>query len=203
MTPQQTLQAANHPQANSIIAVEPLRSLEEVAAVKAQLIGGRSNRNLTMFTLGVNTNLRASDLLALTMNNIDFRRGEMILRERKTSKKRHIALSVPVMLLLTEYCRPDEEYPPDELLFPSFKGGATIGVSAFNHMVKKWCEDAGLHGNYGSHTLRKTWAYLQYKHFGVDLSLVSQQLNHSSMGTTYRYLGIMPDDIKAVYANFI
>jgi integrase len=78
-----------------------------------------------------------------------------------------------------------------------------IGVSAFNHMVKKWCGDAGLTGNFGSHTLRKTWAFLQYTVFNTDLSIISDQLNHSSMKTTYRYLGIMPDHIKALYANFI
>jgi integrase len=194
-----TTQASNHPTANSIIAVSPIRSLEDVAAVKSVLTG----RNLVMFTLGVNTNLRASDLLSLTMGNVDFQRGEMVLREKKTSKKRHIPLSVPVMIMLTEYCKPERRYDPTELLFTSNKGGGQIGVSALNHMVKKWCDTVGLSGNFGSHTLRKTWAYLQYKVFGMDLAHVSEQLNHSSMNTTYRYLGITRDDVKALYANFI
>jgi integrase len=199
MTPRQQLQLQNHPTTNSIISVEPIRTLEDVARVKAIL----SDRNLVMFTLGVNINLRAGDLLALTMGSVDFQRGEIVLREKKTGKKRHIALSMPVMMMLVDYCKPDRVYDINELLFPSHKGGGMIGVSALNHMVKKWCEDVGLKGNFGSHTLRKTWAFLQYTVFGTDLSIISDQLNHSSMKTTYRYLGIMPDHIRAVYANFI
>jgi integrase len=105
--------------------------------------------------------------------------------------------------MLIDYCKPERIYDVNELLFPSHKGGGQIGVASLNHMVKKWCDDAGLHGNFGSHTLRKTWAYIQYTVFGADLAHISDQLNHSDLKTTYRYLGIMPQHIQALYANYI
>lgn len=197
MTPQQM----NHPKKGSIIAVEPIRSLAEVDRVKDYL--RRNKRNLTVFTLGVNTNLRAGDLLGLTMGDIDWFMGCVVIREGKTKKKRNIHLSQDMLSMLVSYCNPDRKYRQDELLFPSSKGGGKIGVSAFSNMVKKWCGDCTLRGNHGSHTLRKTWAYLQYTVFKTDLATISQQLNHSNMNVTYAYLGITPDHVKAVYNNFI
>jgi integrase len=127
----------------------------------------------------------------------------VIIREGKTKKKRNIPLSPEMLTMLVSYCNPDRKHRQDELLFPSGKGGGKIGVSSFNNMVKKWCSDCGIRGNHGSHTLRKTWAYLQYHVFKTDLTTISQQLNHSSMDITYAYLGITPDVVRAAYSNFI
>ena len=197
MTPQQL----NHPKKGSLITVEPIRSLADVAEVCDYL--RRSPRNLVAFTLGVNTNLRAGDLLSLTMGDIDWFMGCVTIREEKTGKKRNIPLSPEMLTMLVGYCNPDRTYRQDELLFPSGKGAGQITVSSFNNMVKKWCKDCGLRGNFGSHTLRKTWAYLQYTVFKTDLATISQQLNHSSMNVTYAYLGITPEAVRAVYNNFI
>lgn len=186
-------QSANHPKKGSTIVVEPLRTLEDVAKVKAKLSG----RNLVLFTMGVNTNLRAGDLLSLRVSDIDWVTGEIVLREQKTDKRRHIAISPGVMSLLRDY------RPADGLLFPSGKGGGEMSVSTLNNMVKMWCFRAGIRGNFGSHTMRKTWAYIQYKVFGTSLELISRELNHSSMRTTYAYLGIMPEDVKQAYMNEI
>lgn len=201
MTPRQQIQAKNHPQTGSMIAVDPIRSLEDVALVRSSLAdrNGGHSRNLTLFTLGVNTNLRAGDLLSLRVSNIDFAQQRLVLREQKTGKTRHIDISPEVWAMLSEY----HGQPRANLLFTSRKGGGKIGVTSLNHMVKKWCADVGLKGHYGSHTLRKTWAFIQYRIFGTDLAVVSRELNHSSMDVTYRYLGITPDEVKAAYMRFI
>lgn len=191
MTPQQR----NHPRLESMIAVEPLRALEDVTLVRNSLTG----RDRVLFTLGVNTNLRAGDLLNLKVSNLDFNQARIMVRERKTGKPRHIDISPEVMTLLNVY----RTTSPNVLLFPSRKGGGVMTVSSLNHMVKKWCSDVGLPGNFGSHTLRKTWAFVQYKLFGTDVVVISRELNHSSMDVTYRYLGITPDEVKAAYMRFI
>lgn len=195
MTPLQVNQMNNHPKKGSVIVVEPLRSLEDVARVKAVL--SKDPRNLALFTLGVNTNLRAGDLLSLKVSDINWDKEELILREEKTDKRRHIALSPGVMKMLLSYVQ------DDGLLFPSSKGGGQMTVQSLNNMVKLWCLRAGIKGNFGSHTLRKTWAFIQYKIFGTDLALISRELNHSSLRTTYAYLGIMPEDVRQAYMNEI
>jgi len=55
----------------------------------------------------------------------------------------------------------------------------------------------GLGGNFGTHTLRKTWGY-HARLQGVDLALIMHKLNHSSISITKRYLGITDDELEAV-----
>ena len=78
------------------------------------------------------------------------------------------------------------------------KGGA-LGVSATNHLVKRWCKDAGLQGNYGSHTLRKTWGYQQRILLTTPISLLMRAFGHSSEIQTLEYLCIQPEEIGALY----
>ena len=53
--------ARNHPQKGSTIRVDPIKELKHIKTIK-KLLADRP-RDLAMFTLGINTNLRASDLL--------------------------------------------------------------------------------------------------------------------------------------------
>ncbi|MCI0711985.1 MAG: hypothetical protein L0154_17660 [Chloroflexi bacterium] len=68
----------------------------------------------------------------------------------------------------------------------------------FNHPTIT--EDVGLRGNYGTHTLRKTWGYHARKN-GVELALIMHKLNHNSLAYTKRYLGITDDELEAVMRN--
>ena len=73
-----TTQQANHPRPGSVLIIEPLRSLEDVKKVEGVL--SKHPRNLALWKLGINSNLRASDLLALKNSDIDWQRGEIRLR---------------------------------------------------------------------------------------------------------------------------
>ena len=59
------------------------------------------------------------------------------------------------------------------------------------------CRDVGLPGDFGTHSLRKTWGYHAYMQ-GVDLALIIHKLNHESNANTKRYLGITDDELQAV-----
>jgi site-specific recombinase XerD len=56
-------------------------------------------------------------------------------------------------------------------------------------------QEVGLRGNYGTHSLRKTWGYHAHLQ-GVDLALIMHKLNHSSIATTKRYLGITDEELQ-------
>jgi site-specific recombinase XerD len=63
--------------------------------------------------------------------------------------------------------------------------------------IKTICTEVGLSGNYGTHSLRKTWGY-HARMQGVDLALIMHKLNHESIAYTKRYLGITDDELEAV-----
>lgn len=185
-------QAANHPKKGSVLIIEPLRSLEDVAKVKAVLKD--HPRNLALFVTGINTSLRASDLLTIRNSDIDWKRGELRLREKKTGKKQHIYLSAGVLTAIQAIRKDGDQY-----LFRSEKTGKPLTVSALNNLVKLWCFRAGIDINAGSHTLRKTFCRLHWDIHKTPIEILSQMMNHSSPRVTYRYMGIIPEDYKNVY----
>jgi integrase len=70
-------------------------------------------------------------------------------------------------------------------------------------LVKKWCGSINLQGNYGSHTLRKTWGYIQRTHFGHSLPELMEVFGHATQRQTLTYLCIQPEEIKKIYSNEI
>ena len=69
-------------------------------------------------------------------------------------------------------------------------------------MIKRWCADIGLSGNYGCHSLRKTFGYIQRVIFGVSVEVLSHRYNHSSIRTTQLYLGIDEEHFWKVIDSF-
>ena len=90
-------------------------------------------------------------------------------------------------------------YQDEDLLFQGQRGPMT--VSYLNRLVKGWCKQINLKGNYGSHSLRKTWGYHQRKTFSVDIPTLMTCFNHSTQRQTLDYLCIQPEEVQAVYMN--
>ncbi|MEM1369403.1 MAG: tyrosine-type recombinase/integrase [Cyanobacteria bacterium P01_H01_bin.15] len=82
-------------------------------------------------------------------------------------------------------------------LFNSKKGDV-LTVPTVSRMVKQWCQDAGLKGNCGSHSSRKTWGYHQRQN-GAPLPLLTMAFGHGSQAQTLQYLGIQEQEISDLY----
>lgn len=183
--------------------VEPIRDLKKIAQIKNTLRGGNNIRDLLLFELGINSALRISDLLNIKTN--DLFDGKSIrdffeIKEDKTNKVNRITLTPKVKETLNQY---EIAYPAivkDKNAFIFFHkkysplGSRAIGRKQAWVMVSKWCKNAGLQGNYGGHTLRKTWGY-QARLKAIPLEIIQHKLNHSSLAITQRYLGITADEI--------
>ncbi|MEZ5529717.1 MAG: hypothetical protein R3E57_07245 [Porticoccaceae bacterium] len=72
-------------------------------------------------------------------------------------------------------------------------------MSSVNRMVKNWTRQAGLKGNYGSHTLRKTWGYHQRVELDTAVPILMEAFGHQSQKETLDYLGIQPDEVRDIY----
>ena len=191
---------ANHPKSGSIISVEPIRELKDIESIKNQL--AKQLRNLALFVLGINTNLRGIDLVRLSVGDvIDLKVGmDLILREQKTGKVRRIPLNRAVYTTLQAWlAQHPQGNVPEAPLFISRQGDKALTVSSLNRLVKKWCREAGLTGNYGCHSLRKTFGYQHRVHFGTDLSTLMVIFNHSNQRQTLTYLGIQEEEVRDAY----
>ena len=179
--------------------VEPIRDLKDIARMKKYLY--KNPRDHYLFTLGINTNLRASDLMGIKVSQVKDLKvmGELVIREQKTGKCRRISLNKSCTDTIQRLLR-SKTYLPAEFLFKTRKS-AVMTVPSVSRLVKKWCRDIGLKGNFAAHSLRKSWGYHQRVTFGVPLHILMDCFNHSSQKQTLAYLCIQPEEIKKVYAN--
>ncbi|WP_419783568.1 tyrosine-type recombinase/integrase [Maridesulfovibrio sp.] len=189
----------NHPEKGSKLKVDPITSLKDIANLKKLLED--NPRDLALFVLGINTNLRAIDLVQIEAEQfIHAKAGdELVLEEQKTAKGRRITLNETVIKAVRPWamqCRDEGRI----FLFTGRNGGH-MAPNYVNKLVKKWCEKINLKGQYGSHTLRKTFGYHQRVTFGVDIPTLMEIFNHSSQKQTLDYLCVQPEEIKDVYMN--
>jgi integrase len=196
-------QLLNHPAPGSTIRVDPIRRLKDVALIK-KVLADRP-RDFGLFVFGINTNLRASDLLRINVGDVrHLGVGEsFVVREQKTGKLRRVTINATVhaavKTLLT--CRPDA--CDEEFLFLSQKTGTRLTVSSLNKMVKGWCRQINLPGNYGAHTLRKTWGFMMRTQHGIDVPTLMTIYNHATQRQTLAYLGIQETDVQECYLKEI
>ncbi len=181
---------------NQSTKVEPIRLKSDIDRIKALL--SDQPRNLALFSFGINTNLRASDLTKITVKQVlNLHSGDSFeIRETKTGKSRWITLNKGVYQNIQNWIKIANLKPADPLFIS--QRGSSLTVSSVNRLVKSWCQHIGLKGNYGSHTLRKTWGYHAYKR-GIDLPRLMTCFNHSNQKQTLDYLCIQDSQIQEVY----
>ena len=186
--------------------VEPIRDRKKISQIKNLLRGQWRFRDLLLFTMGINSALRISDLLRLRIGHfLDDQRDykqRFWIHEQKRNKRHEVVINQSIRKSLEEYLAayPDIADTPENFVFFNTK------MNTYSEPIKRgqaWklivanCAAVGLRGNYGTHSLRKTWGY-HARMQGVDLALIMHKLNHESIAYTKRYLGITDDELEAV-----
>ncbi|MGO9018888.1 MAG: tyrosine-type recombinase/integrase [Syntrophobacteraceae bacterium] len=192
----------NHPKSGASITVEPIRSPKDIDGIKRLLQG--SPRDLLLFIMAINNGLRTGDLLKLKVWQVrNLKPGQCIsIKEGKTGKQNVLMVNKSIHRALQGYL---EAVKPgdDNFLFAGRSGRTPITIQRVNQMIKSWTRAINLKGNYGAHTLRKTFGYMQRKRFGIGFEILAKRFNHSSPSITMRYLGIQPDEVNGILLNEI
>ena len=182
--------------------VQPIRDTKQISSIK-RLLKAENLRDYALFTLGINSGLRVSDLLSLNVGDVIDDKGNIkdrvTLREKKTGKTKNFPIGDSSKKALREYLAEDD-MPLSEPLFPSRKGNKPITRVQAYRILNDVARAVGIKEKIGTHTLRKTFGYHAYK-MGMDLSVIQKLLNHSSPSVTLAYIGITQDDLDDVYLN--
>lgn len=174
--------------------VQPIRSLEKIQEMKSRLaING--TRDVLLFSMGINTGLRISDLLLLRVMDIKGKR-EYILKEKKTGKRKRIMLHA-VYDDVEEFVKFKKD---EDFLFASRKGNGPITRVQAYRILNSAARDVGL-DEIGTHTLRKTFGYHFYRK-NQNVAMLQELFNHSSPAITLRYIGITQDEIANEWSSF-
>ena len=184
--------------------VDPIRNMKDINAIKKLLHD--NPRDLMLFTVSINSGIRCGDLLKLKIKDVlGIKVGEkIIIIEGKTHKTNYIYINNEIFKVIQGYLNSLEKINPEHYLFKSRKGlNYPISIYYVGLLVKKWCEAINLKGNFGAHSLRKSFCTLQRTKFHVPIEIISKRLNHVTPSVTRRYVGIIESEVEDILKHEI
>lgn len=159
----------------------------QLAALLASCDRSRATglRDYAILVVLARLGLRAAEVSALRLDDINWRAGEVVVRGKGHTEER-LPLPTDVGQAIVAYLRQGRPRRPERDLFlraaAPLRGLSPDGVS---EVVRAASERAGL-GSFGSHRLRHT-AGTDMLRAGASLSEVAQVLRHRSVTTTAIY----------------
>ena len=167
---------------------------------------------LGLINIGVNVALRYSDLSELKFEDITYE-NTIKLFEEKTNKKKEVKLN---KFCVEEIKKLKEYYHNLKIknwnkgyIFKSLSRNIlsknidrNLTIQSFNRYLKEAQRELKISHNIGSHSLRKTWGKFYYEKY-KDIATVMKILNHSSIESTLRYIGIDRKRLHKIYEDFI
>ncbi|MBA7556479.1 Tyrosine recombinase XerC [subsurface metagenome] len=181
--------------------VEPIRSKEKIKVIKGNLKDKKNPRDFLLFTIGINTGLRISDLLNLKVRDVRDSKGDIRsyiwIKEKKTKQDRKIPLNQGIKEALQYYFNKSDIYDLDGYLFTSEKRKVNKPLSKCGawQLVNEWCREVNITGRVGCHSLRKTLGY-HLRIQGASVAIIAERLGHKDLATVKRYIGIDDDELE-------
>ena len=174
----------------------PLK-LKEIWAIRVRLQVFCRTRELALFDLGIDSKLRACDLLKLKVRDVCH--GERIavraiVVQQKTSRPVQFEITESTRSALTDWIKLSG-LASENFLFPSrVRASPHLSVRQYARIVDSWVEEIGLDpAAYGTHSIRRTKPSLIYRRT-KNLRAVQLLLGHTKLESTVRYLGIEVED---------
>ena len=159
-------------------------------------------RDRTMLEVLYATGLRVSELVTLTIEQLNMRQG-LVRCVGKGNKERLVPLGEEALDWLQQYlieARPVllQGYVSEDL-FPKRRGKA-MTRQAFWYLIKRYAQQAEIEKPLSPHTLRHAFATHLLNH-GADLRVVQLLLGHSDLSTTQIYTHIARERLKSLHAS--
>ncbi|MGL5753665.1 MAG: tyrosine-type recombinase/integrase [Paraclostridium sp.] len=173
--------------------VEPIKDLDLIRDMIIYL-DSKSQRNKILFSVGIYTGLRISDILKLRVKDI-YKKNRLEIKQTKTGNLVYVPINPYLKKMISEYVE-DNNMKSYDLLFRSKKGRNKAitrqqAYNVLNEVAAKFKIE-----NIGCHSMRKTSGYHMYYATGKDIGLVMELLGQKDQGSTLRYIGITDMDIE-------
>ena len=167
----------------------------DVRSIARQLENRDRLRDMALLMTGIDTMLRASDLLALRVEDVQECAGKIRthfnVRQQKTENGNLVRLSSAAREALSAWIEHARKWPGD-FLFTRTQGDidAPISREQYANLIKQWAELAGLDtDHYSTHSVRRTKPVLIYDQTH-NIEAVRHLLGQKSIAATVAYLGI-------------
>lgn len=149
------------------------------------------------------TGLRVSELIFLTLNNVNMEAGYLIAYG-KGSKERLVPIGEVALTFLKDYLEEGRSQllgdSHSNYLFISRKS-KPLTRQGFWKLLKKYALSAGIQKNISPHTLRHSFAS-HLLEGGADLRSVQMMLGHADISTTQIYTHVTTERLKKIHNQY-
>ena len=171
--------------------------LSDVWAIRVRLQLEHRIRELALFNPGLDSKLRACDLVRLRVRDIchgDQVASRATIMQQKTSRPVQFEITGPTRNVLSEWIRLMKLRSEDRLFPSRIHESPHLGTRQYARIVDGWVREIGSGpAAYGTHSMPRTKASLIYRRT-KNLRAVQLLLGHTKLDSTVRYLGIEVDD---------
>lgn len=171
--------------------------LRDIWAIRVRLqIQGRA-RDLALFNLGIDSKLRACDLVKMRVRDIcngDRVAARATVMQQKTERPVQFEITDAAQRAVAAWIA-QARLTSQDFLFPSRSSKSPhLGTRQYARIVDGWVDEIGLdNAGYGTHSMRRTKPTLIYRRT-KNLRAVQLLLGHTKLESTVRYLGIEVED---------
>ncbi|MCX5706307.1 MAG: tyrosine recombinase XerC [Candidatus Omnitrophica bacterium] len=177
----------------SFMTEEEVTKLIEAAFAKNEK-DERGLRDRAILETFYSTGMRISELVGLSMPDIDFISG-IIKVLGKGKKERIVPIGDVAITAIRKYL--EKRKKQSEVLFLN-KNGKRITARGVRDIVEKYLKVAGIKQGASPHTFRHSFA-THLLDRGADLRTVQELLGHANLSTTQIYTHLTTEKLKKVY----
>jgi len=164
-----------------------------------QLVGIRDRAILEVL---YSTGMRRGELAGLSVNDIDFEMGLVLVRQGKGRKDRLVPISKRAMDWIEHYIQKARPLFTRHNIYMDklFVGqsGDPVTVGHLSYMVTAYIKASGIKKTGSCHIFRHTAATLMLNN-GADIRFIQQLLGHADLSTTQIYTQIAVGKLKEVH----
>ena len=184
-----------------LVGAKPALRPKDVWSIRTKIQFDGRMRDLAMFNLAIDSKLRASDVVALKVEDIA-PHGDAVdratVRQKKTGHPVRFEITEQTRQAVNDYIRATSKNAGEFLFDSQRRLDRCITTRQYARLVAIWVKSIGLDpALFGTHSLRRTKPTLIYRRTG-NLRAVQLLLGHNKIENTVRYLGVEVDDAIAI-----
>ncbi|KKQ60354.1 MAG: tyrosine type site-specific recombinase [Candidatus Falkowbacteria bacterium GW2011_GWC2_38_22] len=166
-------------------------SKQEIAKM---ICAGENIKHKLVIQVLYSTGLRVSELRSLKIDDINFNRRSVLVRQGKGAKDRITVISQIVLDNIDKYLL---EYKPTKYLFESREAGQKMSVRSLQKIVANLAVQAGIQKTISPHCLRHSFATHQLEN-NVNLRYIQSMLGHARLETTQIYTRVAVNQFEGI-----
>ncbi|WP_186741821.1 tyrosine-type recombinase/integrase [Spirosoma utsteinense] len=164
-----------------------------------RLFGQLENlKHKTMLFLAYSAGLRVSEVVNLSISDINSERMVITIKGAKGKKDRTVALSEGILSLLRKYY---QTYKPVRWLFEGQYSNSPYSTRSLQQVFHRAKDAAKIRQPVTFHSLRHSYATHLHES-GTDIKLIQELLGHNDIMTTLRYTHVSKRTLEGIKSPF-